>query len=76
MEAVVFSIVMVKMESTAVVVAAEGLDEAVGSRLHLDEVVAQRAGAVEHEHDHGALVLVDNLGVARRREFAVVLPLL
>ena len=62
-------------QSTAVVVAAQGLDETVGRRLHVDEVAAQRAGAVEHEHDHRALVFVDSLGVARGRELAVVLPL-
>ena len=57
---------------STVVVAAQGLDEAVGCRLHVDEIAAQRAGAVEHKHDHRTLVFVDGLGVARRRE---LLPL-
>lgn len=62
-------------KSTTVVITAQGLDEAVGCSLHVDEIAAKRAGAVENEHDHCALVFVDDLGVARRCELAVVLPL-
>ena len=62
--------------SSSVVVAAQRFDELVGGGLHVDEVVAERAGAVEHQHDHGALVFVDYLGVARRSKLAIVLPLL
>ena len=47
-----------------VIVATQGFDETIGSGLHVDEVGTQRAGAVEHQHDHGALVFVDDLSVA------------
>ena len=56
------------------IVAAQGLDELVGSGLHLDEIVAKRAGAVEDEHDHRTLVFFEGLGVLRRAELAVDLP--
>ena len=62
-------------KSPTVIISTQCLDETVGGGLHVDEVAAQRAGAVEHEHDHRTLVFVDDLGVARRRKLAVVLPL-
>ena len=62
-------------KSPTVVITAQSLDETVGGGLHVDEVAAEGTGAVEHEHDHRALVLVDGLRIARRREFTVVLPL-
>ena len=65
---------MVK-KSSSVVIPAQSLNETIGGSLHIDEVVAQRAGAVKHEHDHRALVLVDDFGVARRLKLAVKLPL-
>ena len=60
---------------SSVVVSAQGLNETVGGGLHVDEVAAQGAGAVEHEHNHCALVFVDDFGVTRRCELTVGLPL-
>ncbi len=62
-------------KSPTVVIPTQSLNETIGGGLHVDEVAAQGAGAVEHEHDHRALVFVDDLGVARRRKLAIVLPL-
>ena len=60
---------------SSVVITAQSLNETVGGGLHVDEVAAEGTGAVKHEHDHRALVLVDGLRIARRRELAVGLPL-
>ena len=62
-------------KSPTVIISTQCLDETVGGGLHVDEVAAEGAGAVKHEHDHRALVLVDGLRIARRRKFTVVLPL-
>ena len=48
---------------SSAVVSAQSLDKAIGCGLHVDEVGTERAGAVEHEHNHCALVFVDDLRV-------------
>ena len=55
-------------------VSVQGLNELVSSALHALEIVAQRAGAVEHQHDDGALEFLVRDHVARRRKFSIVHP--
>ena len=67
-------IVIAMKHLSSVVVATQGLNERVGGGLHVDEIGTERAGAVEHEHNHRALVFVDDLRIARGVKLAVRLP--